>query len=197
MATNDDTARSFPELYEEALKTFKAVASIAYLLGADDGADQVVLDAANHAHDLAHQGAELMPELWDRHHADYVPKPKDPGDPPEWTGPLFDAEMISIAKRITALPVDHVRDLMWFTGNVATAKTDRGKPNDITMDDINRLLDKGIGPKHVHGFWWLKHKGAAVVPEVTSAAEGEDAPSALSRLTHQGHGRDRGHESDG
>lgn len=158
--------RSFSELYEDALSKFKAVSAVSYLLSIDENTDQVMLDAADHAHNLARDGANLMQELWDRHHADFERKPQaDEDERREWTGATAETEEKALAARIFALPDYSVRHLMDFCLNVVTAHRSDRKPDTLSLEEISSMLKRGAGPESVHNFWHLKYKGLATLTE--------------------------------
>jgi hypothetical protein len=175
MATNDDT-QSFGQLYEKALAKFKAIAAIAHLLSNDDDTDQVLVDAANHAWELAHDGAELMPTLWDKLHAEFERKPEATTDSPrDWNGRTVDEEEKALGARIFALPDYAVRNVMDFALNVVTAHRTAGEPNQLTLDEIDDMLKRGTSLQSINAFWHLKLNGVAVhSPAPSEPAEPDD-----------------------
>lgn len=170
-SANDDTGPSFGELYENALERFQALAAIAHLLRNDDGLDDVIRDAANHAWSVAHSGVKIMPQLWERHGEEYERKARpESSEPREWTGASAEVECRRLAARILALPdyaVDEIRDFALYI-NVAL----REKAGEITIDEIRDMLERGTPIRSIVSFAYLKSKGVAV-----------HSPAALAETT--------------
>jgi hypothetical protein len=147
------------------------------------------LDAANHARSLASAAQAELEELWERHREEFERKvPIDSDEPRVWTPAALGIEVKRIGAEILALPERGVRELMDFALKVVSASNPGQEAEPDHTRGNESLLKRGIRPRDINTFGWLKNRGvAALVPEEDRKLTPDDLHEQTIAAIHEAH----------